>query len=58
MERHLAYVADPGVLLQLTESKVDQIKKELHKLEDMKAVSEGFAKTSKQILEQYFSLEI
>uniref|UniRef100_A0A175YPG7 Uncharacterized protein n=1 Tax=Daucus carota subsp. sativus TaxID=79200 RepID=A0A175YPG7_DAUCS len=54
MERHLAYVADTGVLLQLTESKVDQIKEELHKLEDMKAVSEGFAKTSKEILEILF----
>ena len=57
IERHMAYVADPDVLLQLTESKVDQIKKELHKLEDMKAVSEGFAKTSKEILKQYFGLE-
>ncbi|XP_017221697.1 protein OBERON 1 [Daucus carota subsp. sativus] len=57
IERHMAYVADPDVLLQLTESKVDQINKELHKLEDMKAVSEGFAKTSKEILKQYFGLE-
>lgn len=56
--RHLAYVADPDVLLQLSESRVDQIKKELLKLEDMKAVSKGFVKTPEEILKQHFGLEM
>lgn len=56
--RHLAYVDDPDVLLQLTKSRVDQIKKELLKLEDMKAVSKGFVRTSKEILKQHFGLEM
>lgn len=56
--RHIPYLKNPDALLQITENRVDQIKKELLKLEDMKAVSKGFTKTSKEILKQHFGLEM
>ncbi|KAK1380002.1 CDPK adapter protein 1 [Heracleum sosnowskyi] len=56
--RHMPYFADPDDLIQLTGSRVDQINKELRKLEDMKAVSKGFAETPKEILKEHFGFEM
>ncbi|XP_074342696.1 uncharacterized protein LOC141680341 [Apium graveolens] len=55
---HILDVADPNDVLHFTGSRVNKINKELRKLENMKEVSKGFARTSKEVLKNHFGLEM
>ncbi|KAJ6988486.1 hypothetical protein NC653_021414 [Populus alba x Populus x berolinensis] len=45
-------------LLSAVLSRVDQIKREMRKLEDMEEVANGFGRTCKDILKEHFGLEV
>lgn len=57
LARHISST-DPDVLLNAVLSRVNQIKKEVTKLKDMKEVAHGFGKTSRGILDEHFGLEV
>lgn len=48
---------ETDTLLDVVLKRVDQIKREVLKLKDMKQVQNGFGKTSKEILKDYFGVE-
>ncbi|OIS98491.1 protein oberon 2 [Nicotiana attenuata] len=50
-------MVETDTLLDVVLKRVDQIKREISKLKDMKQVQNGFGRTSKQILKDYFCLE-
>ncbi|XP_009589248.1 uncharacterized protein [Nicotiana tomentosiformis] len=50
-------MVETDTLLDVVLKRVDQIKREISKLKDMKQVQNGFGTTSKQILKDYFGLE-
>ncbi|KAJ7980028.1 Protein OBERON 1-like [Quillaja saponaria] len=50
--------SNPGSLLSAIKDREDQLRRELEKLQDMEKIGNGFGRTSRDILQKHFGLDI